>query len=408
MSQDLLSSTTAYLAYGYVGGGTSQLRGALNYYGLAPKFELGFNYGGGWQSLYGFLSEEQVPRRKKYFDLSLKVSLPMTLSSGYHTRTLTPYAELRHINALIWENDRSETGYQRLVAGLLFSDNVRMATRDFLPRWGYALRFSTVSAPFRGGFGRILSLYGRVYLPGLMPHHSLMLRGNLQRQTASDYMFYYKELYPRGAGYDYVASRYASVTADYQFPVWCPDGGINSIVYFTRIRMNLYFDCARYQEKRATMAGPYYPMRSVNSYGGEILVRHASVEDSCEGSHARRLCLQAGRPQRRGDGNPFLASALTGARAGCLSAAFGGARLPQCSRCVLMVFCRGCVLSGRFVPYGRRPIPAGPGLRRPPFDAFVVRYDLVRREFPYVRSDRCAPDRQNKRGGGCVLTGNSD
>ena len=195
----------------------------------------------------------------------------MTLSSGYHTRTLTPYAELRHINALIWENDRSETGYQRLVAGLLFSDNVRMATRDFLPRWGYALRFSTVSAPFRGGFGRILSLYGRVYLPGLMPHHSLMLRGNLQRQTASDYMFYYKELYPRGAGYDYVASRYASVTADYQFPVWCPDGGINSIVYFTRIRMNLYFDYARYQEKRATMAGPYYPMRSVNSYGGEIL-----------------------------------------------------------------------------------------------------------------------------------------
>ena len=43
-----------------MGGGPSQLRGALNYYGLAPKFELGFNYGGGWQSLYGFLSEVQV------------------------------------------------------------------------------------------------------------------------------------------------------------------------------------------------------------------------------------------------------------------------------------------------------------------------------------------------------------
>jgi len=81
-----------------------------------------------------------VPRRKKYFDLSLKVSLPMTISSGYHTRTLTPYAELRHINALIWENDRSETGYQRLVAGLLFSDNVRMATRDFCPAVGRTCR----------------------------------------------------------------------------------------------------------------------------------------------------------------------------------------------------------------------------------------------------------------------------
>ena len=103
-----------------------------------------------------------------------------------------------------------------------------------------------------------------------MPHHSLMLRGNLQRQTASDYMFYYKELYPRGAGYDYVASRYASVTADYQFPVWCPDGGINSIVYFNRIRLNLYYDFARFIGISSGSATHSGRATTLWSYGGIV------------------------------------------------------------------------------------------------------------------------------------------
>ena len=52
MSQNLLSSTFGYLAYGYAPDFGSRLRGGINYYGLAPKFELSFEYG--WRQAVAF------------------------------------------------------------------------------------------------------------------------------------------------------------------------------------------------------------------------------------------------------------------------------------------------------------------------------------------------------------------
>ena len=271
MSQDLLSSTTGYLAYGYAGGRGSRWRGAIHYAGLAPRFSLSFDYGGGNQLVYGERNEAPGSL-KRHFQLTLYASLPMTLSSGHRIRTLTPVAELRHINALVVRPMGCDRGFQRLVAGLGYTDNSRMAVRDLLPRWGYALRFTTVSAPFRDDFGRILSLFGRAYLPGAGRHHSLMLRGNLQHQSGGDHLFFYKELYPRGAVYDRAGTRYAAVSADYQFPVWYPDGGIGSLLYFSRVRMNLYYDFARFREGAGRGAGPVAGMRSVSSFGGEIIL----------------------------------------------------------------------------------------------------------------------------------------
>ena len=272
MSQDLLSSTVGYVAYGYVPGRGNQVRGALNYYGLAPKFEFSFDYGGGRQLVYGAGLTTKLPPLKNYFQVTLMASLPMTLCSGYHTRTLTPFAELRHINALVYGGEQDYArGYQRLVAGLTWTDNVRMAARDLRPRWGYAFRFSMVTAPFRDDFSHLYSLFGRVYLPGLLRHQSLMLRGNLQHQNYTSNNFFYKELFPRGADYDQVACRYASAAADYQFTVWCPDGGISSIVYFSRIRLNLSYDYARFKQPVPSVVVQRYRMRTVTSYGGELI-----------------------------------------------------------------------------------------------------------------------------------------
>lgn len=272
MSQNLLSSTSGYLAYGYAPEFGSRLRGGINYYGLAPKFELSFEYGGGKQLLYGVKNlEYEGMKRKNYFQVNLLGYLPMTLASGHRVRTLTPSVELRHINALMCGDSSVKTGFQRLVTGLNFSDNVRMATRDFLPRWGYAARFAMVCAPFTEGFGRLYSLYGRAYLPGVMKHHSLMLRGNLQHQNLASQNFFYKELFPRGAAYNIVATRLGAASADYQFPVWCPDGGISSIVYFSRIRLNVYYDFARFRQTIPSVIRTFYRMHTVTSYGGEII-----------------------------------------------------------------------------------------------------------------------------------------
>lgn len=270
MSQNLLANTFGYLAYGYSPGNGSLLRGALNYYGWAPKFEFSFLYGGGKQQVYGTFPEDRSYfARKEYLDLGIMAYLPMTLSSGRLTRTLAPAVELRHTNALLVEDSSVTTGYQRMVVNLTYSENVRMATRDLLPRWGYLLRASMVCAPFSSKFSRIYSLFGRVYLPGVMMHHSLTLRGNLQRQKTATYGFYYKELFPRGARYNVSANRLGALSVDYQFPVWCPDGGINGILYFRRIRLNGYYDFARIE---SPVGGSHLrSTQTVTSYGGELI-----------------------------------------------------------------------------------------------------------------------------------------
>lgn len=273
MSQNLLSNTTASLSYGYSGGAGHMVRGRVNYGGLAPKFEVAAEYSQHNQLMYGFDDQTSVPSPalKSHFQLEASAYLPMYLSSGAHFRTLTPRVELLYFNAMLYDpvKARVDRGLSRMVWELNYIDQVRMGYRDFLPRWGYAFKVSGVLAPFRGDFGNVYSLYGRFYLPGVALHHSLMLRGNLQYQDQNVYQFYYKDLFPRGAKYTWAAARYAAFSVDYQLPLCYPDWGINSLVYFNRIRLKGYFDYARYQGMISAETGRAR-MHNLRSYGGEI------------------------------------------------------------------------------------------------------------------------------------------
>lgn len=298
ISQSLLNSTFAHLMYAWTEKG-SLLAGRIRYYGLAPKIEVEAHYGGGDQLAYlptiitsvpgdpdtspdNSSGSEQiptppgihrpsvvlptVPALKDYFDVSLRLFMPILLDAGYHVRYLTPDVELSHNNALLYDpiGKDYDHGMQKLSVSLQYIDNVRMAHRDFLPRWGYAVRLSSVSDPFNKNFGKLWSAYVRGYLPGVVLHHSLRLRAAYQYQHAGIYNYRQKEVYPRGANYDIAPRRYLGTSIDYQFPLCYPDGGISSIVYFKRIRLNLIGDYARYQNHQGRMGNVY-------SYGGELI-----------------------------------------------------------------------------------------------------------------------------------------
>lgn len=266
VSQDLLHSTTGFLSYGYSGAYHHRLRGALNYYGLAPKFEVSFDWGNGKQLVYGINPGIDDKDLKENFQITGKAYLPMSLGSGRRYRTLTPSVELMHINSRLYHAGESDysTGYQRMVTSVTYVDNARMAKRDLYPRTGYALRASLVNAPFTSGFSKLYAVYGRVYLPGISLHHSLILRGNYQYQTGNDYNFRYKEVFPRGANYNIAVNKYAAASVDYSFPAWYPDLGLNGFLYLKRIWVNLYYDYARYN----TVGNTNY--RNVTSYGGTV------------------------------------------------------------------------------------------------------------------------------------------
>ncbi len=83
---------------------------------------------------------------------------------------------------------------------------------------------------------------GQLYLPGIIKTHSLVIGGSYQRRdTLRQYIFNNGFAMSRGyASYDY--PRMWKWNVNYHFPIVYPDFGIANIVYFQRIRGNIFFD----------------------------------------------------------------------------------------------------------------------------------------------------------------------
>lgn len=161
-------------------------------------------------------------------------------------------------------------GRDLMKAQIQYIDNVAMAYKDFLPRYGYAVKISNTFSPTNNSFSNLWSLYGRGFLPGVARQHSLKLEVAAETQRVNHtpgsfrYNFTPQALRVDALTTTIVAAKYSAARASYQLPLWYPDGGINSIIYFKRIRLQGVISAARYNDIWANR------WRSAYSYGGEI------------------------------------------------------------------------------------------------------------------------------------------
>jgi hypothetical protein len=271
LSQNTLSNTEAYLTYGRVDG-NNWWKGGLRLMLFAPTVELSVEYDGGDQLIYapaGF-DPKLLPHpgpRDKYLAIDGRISLPLNLSSGRMLRTLTPSVRLTRTNTRYYrpQSGTYGEGYEKGEITLSYAQNVRPAYRDLAPRRGFGVTASWAGSPARKDFGRVWSLSGGLYVPGVALHHSLRLRGAVQYQERGVYNFASNVLFPRGVDYNFAPKRLGAVLADYRFPVACPDGGIPGVIYIRRISADLFGGYARYQPFSASMT-----WRNAWSYGTEI------------------------------------------------------------------------------------------------------------------------------------------
>ncbi len=289
LSQNQLNSAFAQLGYRYKQN-EHYVSGVFRYYGWAPKFELSGEWGTRDQYDYrpaGVESLDADYRPQDYYSVEARAYLPITLSSGYHLRRLTPQVELEHTNARVvsdgivfqdgafyYDPDGIEfsTGFQKVAAGIQFSDNVRMAYRDFQPRWGYMAGVNVMGNPFSDMYTDLMEFYGSVYTPGFFPNHGIRLRGTVQHETGNGlYGFSSDGYFPRGADYDALRpGAYSAFSVDYQLPLCYPETGIPAVLYITRIRLDLGFDMAFWErDLRAINQG----VRNERtwSFGGELI-----------------------------------------------------------------------------------------------------------------------------------------
>lgn len=305
MSQNILSTTEGFLTWGWNHDEGSIFKGTIRYYGLGVNLWAKGTYGGKQRlhTIYRYNPETQKievpenPKLGRYYAVSAGATLPLLFQRGYHTSQLAVAAAWNFSNGMIANVDRIrydggkitnfETvgyteGVHQLSMGISFSDQVRMAHRDFLPPWGVVVQANYTLNPTTDDFGHLAVLYGKLYTPGFAKHHSLSLAATFQTSIGgfhsdmmlSDLAFKSTKLLPRGfSSYDIENKNYVATSLNYQLPVWYPDNGWAGVIYFKRIRLNLGGDYASFERPRFNTEGSIVKRReTIWAYGGDIVV----------------------------------------------------------------------------------------------------------------------------------------
>lgn len=301
MSQNLLSNTEAFASYGWNRSEGSLFKMGVRYFGLGVHLGFDASYGGN-QLFYSLPSQrdpatgrlvyQSRPAPDKYYSVGLSASLPLYFQRGYHTRQLSVSTGWNYSNGMVADLGKIEwdgghiVNYQRigfrkglhkLSFGLGWSDQVRMAHRDIAPRWGYTLSTAYTFNPSNHRFSDLVSLYGQAYLPGAARHNSVKVAMNYQTSIGgykfptgyAPLSYRSTRLIPRGfTASDILANNYLAFSADYQLPVWYPEGGIGSVIYFKRVRLNAGGDYAQFLDVGMTDT----ERRRIWSVGGDVVV----------------------------------------------------------------------------------------------------------------------------------------
>lgn len=176
------------------------------------------------------------------------VTLPWRQVSGRYIHTLTFYG----FNKLIHANGKLPLDRGELNKGTLYSlgANVymsamsRQSTRDLQSPLGVSLFAHYESGQDISGremSGRIFSLDSRLYLPGLMKHHSFFHQLAYEKQWAKTYEYQSFILTPRGLD-SYFLDDFIKYSANYMAPLFYPDISAGRFIYLKRISTNVFYD----------------------------------------------------------------------------------------------------------------------------------------------------------------------
>ena len=149
-------------------------------------------------------------------------------------------------------------------AFLSFSNVNRKAKQHINPRWA-----QSISLGYRDAFNfrdsHKFTGNSSFYFPGLSVNHSLVINVAYQKRDSLPDLFSKTFSYARG--YEALSTRRMyKVGVNYHFPLLYPDGGIPGLIYFQRIRTNLFYD---YNNAKARVNGILTEIKN-SSTGAEL------------------------------------------------------------------------------------------------------------------------------------------
>ncbi|RAJ02255.1 hypothetical protein LX64_03264 [Chitinophaga skermanii] len=260
---NILNTTQTALSYTYNNNEQShKVGGSLVYAQLFPYLSAGLNYTAN--------RHIQVSRTEQLVwnetNANVGVALPFNLSSGKFGRSMGLSGSYNYVQRTEASGSKYQFKYNNLqYFSTAFTFNQqRMKARQNL--------FSHFGQNFLVQYSRSVSnaaaqqLYAKLdlYLPGFMRNHNIVINTAYQYiDTASAYRFTDNFVYARGYNKPFYSKIY-KIGVNYHFPIAYPDWGFANLLYFMRIRGNLFYDYSRTTNVTYNGHGQY------NSTGGEL------------------------------------------------------------------------------------------------------------------------------------------
>jgi len=192
------------------------------------------------------------------------LQLPLNLSGDKQYRYLT-LSSTYNIDKVTWtgiaEKLFRNTSFEYIESRISYSGQIQKAAQQIYPHWAQSLLLQYKNSVNKYSAYQFLAS-GTIYLPGLSNNHSIALSAAFQRRdTLQQYLF--SNNFPFARGYSAVDfPQMWRLGFNYHFPLAYPDWGFGNIVYFQRIRANLFFD---YTQGKSLRTGITYPFRTAGT-----------------------------------------------------------------------------------------------------------------------------------------------
>ena len=171
--------------------------------------------------------------------------LPLTLTQGKMLKLFNIGSNLVYNNLKptgLYKDSLNNESTTYLHHFLSWTQQLPRARQHIFPKFGYSTAFQYRHRLDDKGYQTVTA--GNLYLPALFRNHSLVLSGSFQETDTNNVVF--SNRFANARGYeDYYFSRMWRLGVNYHFPLFYPDRGVANLVYFLRVRSNLFYDLSR-------------------------------------------------------------------------------------------------------------------------------------------------------------------
>ncbi|WP_147243504.1 TolB-like translocation protein [Chitinophaga flava] len=239
LGENILNTTNTSIGYSYNRNeGSSDLNASFTFAGWFPYLTTGIDYTIDRNAL--------VPNMGRLYWNELTwhagFSVPLNLSSGLYNRNIVFGSNYNILHRDPQGNFKFRNNNLQYLSNHIVFSNMRIKARqNIFSHFGQyiAIQYNhSLGDPFAEQF------YGRLdqYLPGLWQNHNLVLQAAYQqRDQQFNYSFTDNFVYARGYNTPFY-DRIYKLGANYHLPLAYPDWGFAQILYFNRIRGNLFYD----------------------------------------------------------------------------------------------------------------------------------------------------------------------